>query len=73
MVEVEWLAATRPAAANGRLRLWVDGTIAGELSGLANGDSKVESVRLGAKNVDPLTGGLLLYDDYESWRPAPVP
>jgi hypothetical protein len=69
-VELRWQAAD-PGDANGWLELWVDGGPGFRIGGLVNGGSEVESVRLGAWNVDPGAQGALFVDAFESWSSIP--
>ncbi len=67
-IEVNWRAAT-PGASNGIFDLWIDGHFYPLLSGLANSQSAITSIRLGA--VDPLaaeTSGSFFLDEYAATR-----
>ncbi len=66
--DLRWRAASRPDATNGELRFWIDGVLAGELLGLANGEEVIESIRFGAKGVDTGTSGSFYLDSFRSWR-----
>ena len=68
VVDLRWRAASNAAAANGELRFWIDGVLAGELVGLANGDQVIESIRLGADGVDAGSSGSFYLDSFRSWR-----
>ncbi len=67
VVDLRWRAASTTAS-NGELRFWIDGVLAGELSGLDNGDEVIESIRFGAKGVDAGTSGSFYLDSFRSWR-----
>lgn len=65
-VEFEWNRASAPAAADGSFLLWLDGNLAGALTGLANGAGGVDFVRLGALSVRNGATGVLLFDQFAS-------
>ncbi len=68
VVELRWRAASSAADFNGELRFWIDGVLAGELVGLANGEDVIKSIRFGAKGVDAGTSGSIYLDSFRSWR-----
>ena len=68
VVDLRWRAASNAAAANGELRFWIDGILAGELVGLANGDQVIESIRFGVDGVDAGSSGSFYLDSFRSWR-----
>ncbi len=73
-VDVDWRAASDAAHANGRLRLWIDGQLAGELTGLDTDEQSIETVRLGAVVVTGSgVSGPLHLDNFESWGPGTLP
>ena len=67
-VEIDWQRATTPIAADGRFELFIDGTSRAVLTGLANGASAVDFVRLGALSVKTGANGTLYWDEFESRR-----
>jgi hypothetical protein len=67
VIEFELVAATG-LASNGTFSLWVDGTLAQTLTGLDNGNSTVEFVRMGALSLKPGVTGALRFDEFESRR-----
>ena len=67
VIDLRWRASTATAS-NGALRFWIDGVLAGELVGLSNDDEVIESIRFGAKGVDPGTSGSFYLDSFRSWR-----
>jgi ELWxxDGT repeat protein len=67
-VEVDWTRSTAPGANDGTARLWIDGILAGTLSGLDNDGAAVDFVRLGAMNVKSGANGTLRYDRFQSRR-----
>ena len=68
-LEIDWRAATGPAANNGRLSFWVDGTLRDERTGIDNDTLRVDLVRLGAvAGVDTGTRGTTHFDEFESRR-----
>ncbi len=69
-VEVEWKASD-PGAANGSLRLWVDGAQVTGLSGLDNATFRVDSVRWGVVDgLESTTTGSMNLDEFLSQRSA---
>lgn len=57
-----------PLLPSGLVRLWIDGLPFGEILELGNFSALVEWVRLGAPGADPQADGVLVFQDYESWR-----
>ena len=70
-IEVEWRRASSPGVSDGALRVWLDGSLAGEVAGVPTPDAGVEFVRLGALGVKAGAGGALAWDEFDSRRPAP--
>lgn len=70
-VEIDWRAATAAGASDGRLDLWVDGSLAGSATGIDSDTLAVDRVRLGPSigfpNA-PNVSGALLVDAFESRR-----
>lgn len=65
--EFDWQASTSTSTPNGSLTLWIDGVSRATLSGLNNGNSRVERVRLGdTAGIDSATRGTELFDVFES-------
>ena len=70
VIEILWQAAATNAQ-NGSARLWLDGTMAGDLSGLANAGARIDLVRLGL--VEVASGsGTQFFDAFVSTRGAPI-
>lgn len=65
---LQWLAASSPLAADGVLRVFSDGLLVGELTGLDNDRLRIETLRLGASAPSSVasTGGLA-FDDLRAW------
>jgi hypothetical protein len=68
VVEIRWQRSTGPSANDGLFQLWIDGTSRSTLAGLANSQSAVDFVRLGALNVKATANGTLFWDEFESRR-----
>jgi hypothetical protein len=67
-VEVRWQRSDGPDAANGRLRMLIDGVEAALLTGLDNSLSAVDLARMGALSVKAGANGVLYWDDFRSFR-----
>jgi hypothetical protein len=67
-IEVEWTRSSAPGIPDGALRLWLDGTLAGEVAAVPTPDAGVEFVRLGALGVKARAGGVLAWDEFDSRR-----
>lgn len=66
---VDWQAASTPTSQDGRLRLWIDGQIVRELTGLDNDTRNVDKVHLGADgNIQFGTAGTFYIDHFVSWQ-----
>ena len=66
-LRLQWQAGR--GTANGFLRFWIDGQLAGELTGLANSQKRVHRVWLGdSGGSDEGTVGSFFYDDFRAWR-----
>ena len=74
-IAVEWWAASGPGAANGGLRLWLDGVLLQTVSGIDNDTRRIDQARLGAvSGIDTGTRGVYYFDDFESQRSiTPLP
>ncbi|RIK34894.1 MAG: hypothetical protein DCC55_31965, partial [Chloroflexi bacterium] len=71
-IAIDWQAATSSGAANGFLTLWIDGNQVANLTGVANGNRRIDSVQLGAvAGVDSGTRGTYYFDAFESRRNLP--
>ena len=72
-LELEWKASD-PAAANGYLHLWVDGTEVAGLSGLDNETARIDTVRWGVVDgLESTTSGTMNLDEFVSRRSsAPI-
>jgi hypothetical protein len=67
-IELDWRRATAPGAGDGAFDFYIDGNPMATLSGLDNGASAVDFVRLGALSVKPGASGTLYWDEFESHR-----
>jgi len=66
-VEIDWRAATAAGANNGALTLWVDGTQAGNLTGVNNDTRRIDRVSLGpVAGIDTGTRRTYYLDAFES-------
>lgn len=52
----------------GYAHLWIDDQPAASLINVANQGAETDWVRLGGMSVDPAAVGVLIFEDYESWR-----
>jgi hypothetical protein len=81
LVEFEWWRSSggqtvgTPAVDgdDGAFLLWIDGTPAGSVFGIANDTMVLDYVRLGAMSIKPAAFGTLYLDEFESWRPRARP
>lgn len=73
-IEIDWRAATAPAAGDGHLRLWVNGGSPVEITAVDNDTRTLEWVRLGALGVidHPAMAGDLVLDAFDSRRDQPI-
>ena len=68
-IELDWRAASIAGASDGSLAFWIDGVQVANLSGIANGTRRIDSVQLGAvAEVDAGTRGTYYFDAFESRR-----
>jgi cytosine/adenosine deaminase-related metal-dependent hydrolase len=67
-VEIDWQRSSGPDASDGSFRMWMDGTLVSERTGLDNSRSAVDSVRMGALSVKAGAAGTLYFDEFESRR-----
>lgn len=68
MIEVHWWAASSPLAADGGLRLHVDGDLVAEWLGLAEPAQGLDELRLGALDASWGSSGEIAFDVIEAWR-----
>lgn len=69
MIEADWRRATAPGTNDGSLRLWLDGNLAGTVTGIDNDGWLGELFRLGnVGGLDPGTSGTQYFDDFRSHR-----
>ncbi|MDY7096309.1 MAG: hypothetical protein SX243_25320 [Acidobacteriota bacterium] len=69
VLEVDWTAASGPGAADGEMRVWLDGTLIETVPNLDNDECAIDFVRWGAVGgVDPNTDGAQNFDLFESFR-----
>ena len=66
-LQVEWWSDTAPRG--GGIQLYVDGVLAGRVTGLDNDQRWVDKIRLGAVGVKPGALGTTLFDRFASWSP----
>ena len=75
VIEVQWGAASAPGASDGYIKLWVNGGLAGKLSGLDNDQKSIGKVWFGLAGGPqglPGVSGDYYLDDFSSWSgPAP--
>lgn len=71
-LEIHWQAATTAAAGDGALSLWVDGQLKQTRGGVANGQLRLEEVRLGPTGLSAGISGVEYYDAFVSSRGAPL-
>lgn len=69
-IELNWVHASAPAAANGTFELFVDDQPVAFLTGIDDDASNIDSVRLGALAVKTGAAGTLYFDEFESRRQA---
>jgi hypothetical protein len=68
-IELDWQAASAAGANNGRLTVWVDGTMKAELINMDNDTQRVDIVVLGPySGIDSGTRGTYFIDAFESRR-----
>ena len=68
---VDWQRAAGERAPTGSLRLWIDGTLAGELTGLASVGQEVAGAYLGGLPLVGTGSGVVYFDQFEAWRGVP--
>ncbi len=72
-IEIDWQAATAPAANNGQLAWWLDGTAQTSVTGVDNDLSRVDRIRLGAvSGLDAGTSGTEYFDGFESRKTTAI-
>lgn len=62
-LDLEWRSSQSSRTQNGSLRLWVDGQLVTEVSGLANAGHHANLIRLGGKALFANAFGTLAYDN----------
>ena len=67
-IEINWVRASAPAAADGTFELFVDNQPVSFLTGIDDDASNIDSVRLGALAVKVGAGGTLHFDEFVSRR-----
>jgi len=67
-IEINWVRASAPAAADGTFELFVDNQPVSFLTGIDDDASNIDSVRLGALAVKVGAGGTLYFDEFVSRR-----
>lgn len=69
VLEVDWTRSSGPGAADGEMRVWLDGTLIETVPNLDNDEVHVDFVRWGAVGgVDLNTDGTQYFDLFESFR-----
>lgn len=71
-VELRWVRATAPGAANGIFELWIDGTQQASITTLDSYVSAPDFVRMGALSVKAGAAGTLYFDEFESRRETTI-
>jgi hypothetical protein len=67
-LSVDWHRAAGEGAPTGSLRLWIDGALAGELTGLTNAGQEIVEAYLGALLLEGAADGTVYFDQFEAWR-----
>lgn len=68
-IELDWQAASEPGLNSGYLKLWIDGILKVNLTGIDNATRRIDRVRLGAvAGIDNGTRGIYYFDDFISRR-----
>ena len=71
-LELDWAAASAPGVNDGGIRLFVDGQLRAQLTGVDNDTRRIESIRLGAVGgIDSGTRGTQFLDAFSSQRTPP--
>ncbi len=65
---IEWQNASDPTSNDGYLSIFINGNNKETISNLENGSQTVDSVRLGAMDIDSGISGTIYYDNFESRR-----
>jgi len=71
-IEIDWDRAGSVETADGTFELFVDGVSVATLSGLDDGGSAIEYVRLGVFSVKSGAAGTLFFDEFVSHRRTPI-
>ncbi|MCL4561969.1 MAG: S8 family serine peptidase [Chloroflexi bacterium] len=67
-IEIGWQAASTSSGKDGSLSLWVDGSLLGTRSGVANGSLRVEQIQFGPQRIASGISGTEFYDSFTSTR-----
>lgn len=70
-LSLDWKISSGPAN-DGWVRLYLDGTLYAELTGIANSNGQIDTVRMGAMGVDPATSGSFDIDRFVSRIAGPI-
>lgn len=66
-VEIEWTRSSAPGASDGRLRMWIDGTLTSSVSGIDNDERGAIEARFGeVGGLDAGTTGTYYLDHFEA-------
>lgn len=69
VVELDWNAATTIGASNGSLTLWIDSVQIANLTNIANGTRRIDSIQFGVvADIDVGTRGTVFFDAFDSRR-----
>jgi hypothetical protein len=72
LIRYEWAAATGAGANDGIIRLYIDGTLAGELTNVDNDTRAIDEIRIGALSADAVETGVFYLDNIR-WADSFVP
>jgi hypothetical protein len=65
-IELDWKAATGIGANNGYIKLWIDGILQENKSGLDSDTETVDKVIFGTTGIAATTSGIVYFDDFSS-------
>ena len=71
-VELDWVRASSAVASDGTFEMWLDGQSVSSLTGVPNGISAVDFVRMGALSVKAGATGILRWDQFASRRQTQI-
>jgi hypothetical protein len=71
-VELDWVRASSGVASDGTFQMWLDGQSVSTLTGVPNGISAIDFVRMGALSVKPGATGILRWDQFASRRQTQI-